>query len=287
MEEFDIQRLMDNINSIIQQKNIKIGEMESDIGVSPGYISRLTKKGNGAATSADLIWKVAKYLGVSVDFLMDGNAAKTADYLRYMQGFINKLMVCTESAELCWEPITTKYVNQIMAGGDGELFIVKECGKTEHVDNGNDLPIIEENTFSEDNYTYRRVKKNRIWSSAAPLEYVWLDGPGFVAKLNEETELYIFSMGISFGTDHGNIEDTFYDVYMRKYVVDDSPDVLCGNMGEPIFYWKLIPLCNTFNNASSIREDIIGLYNSASNHAYDIKLDADAKSFIDEFMGLI
>ena len=70
MEEFDIQRLMDNINSIIQQKNIKIGEMESDIGVSPGYISRLTKKGNGAATSADLIWKVAKYLGVSVDFLM-------------------------------------------------------------------------------------------------------------------------------------------------------------------------------------------------------------------------
>lgn len=76
MEEFDIQRLMDNINSIIQQKNIKIGEMESDIGVSPGYISRLTKKGNGAATSADLIWKVAKYLGVSVDFLMDGNAAK-------------------------------------------------------------------------------------------------------------------------------------------------------------------------------------------------------------------
>ena len=94
-------------------------------------------------------------------------------------------------------------------------------------------------------------------------------------------------MGISFGTDHGNIEDTFYDVYMRKYVVDDSPDVLCGNMGEPIFYWKLIPLCNTFNNASSIREDIIGLYNSASSHAYDIKLDADAKSFIDEFMGLI
>lgn len=68
-------------------------------------------------------------------------------------------MVRTESAELCWEPITTKYVNQIMAGGDGELFIVKECGKTEHVDNGNDLPIIEENTFSEDNYTYRRVKK--------------------------------------------------------------------------------------------------------------------------------
>lgn len=54
MEEFDIQRLMDNINSIIQQKNIKIGEMESDIGVSPGYISRLTKKGNGAATSMSL-----------------------------------------------------------------------------------------------------------------------------------------------------------------------------------------------------------------------------------------
>ena len=42
---FNRQQLVENINNLIQQKNMKVGEVEQAIGISTGYISRLSKAG--------------------------------------------------------------------------------------------------------------------------------------------------------------------------------------------------------------------------------------------------
>lgn len=44
MSEFNRQRMMENVNELIKEKGLKVGEVESAIGVSTGYISRLTKR---------------------------------------------------------------------------------------------------------------------------------------------------------------------------------------------------------------------------------------------------
>lgn len=44
--EFDRARLMNNINTLIKDKNIKIGELENSIGISTGYLSKMSKADN-------------------------------------------------------------------------------------------------------------------------------------------------------------------------------------------------------------------------------------------------
>ena len=38
--EFEKEKLMKNINFLIKRKNMKIGELEAELGVSTGYLSR-------------------------------------------------------------------------------------------------------------------------------------------------------------------------------------------------------------------------------------------------------
>ena len=57
MDEFNRQKLMENVNELIKEKGLKVGEVESAIGVSTGYISRLTKKETDTAPSADSAYK--------------------------------------------------------------------------------------------------------------------------------------------------------------------------------------------------------------------------------------
>ena len=54
--EFDRARLMNNINTLIKDKNIKIGELENSIGISTGYLSKMSKADNESMPGIDLIW---------------------------------------------------------------------------------------------------------------------------------------------------------------------------------------------------------------------------------------
>ena len=44
--EFDRSRLMNNITTLIKEKNIKIGELENSVGIITGYISKMAKPEN-------------------------------------------------------------------------------------------------------------------------------------------------------------------------------------------------------------------------------------------------
>ena len=94
--EFDRSRLMNNITTLIKEKNIKIGELENSVGISTGYLSKMAKPENESMPGIDLIWKLAEKLGVSVDMLVGGDFSKSNDNLFYLVKFLHELKLETD-----------------------------------------------------------------------------------------------------------------------------------------------------------------------------------------------
>lgn len=62
------------VKAICKERGIAISKLERDLDFANGYISRL-KKGS---FPADRLFKIADYLGVTVDYLLMGRAENTA-----------------------------------------------------------------------------------------------------------------------------------------------------------------------------------------------------------------
>jgi transcriptional regulator with XRE-family HTH domain len=63
---------VDKVTAICKQRKIAISRLEQDLGFSNGYVRQL-KKG---VFPADRLIKIANYLGVTVDYLMDEEPVK-------------------------------------------------------------------------------------------------------------------------------------------------------------------------------------------------------------------
>lgn len=101
--EFDKVKLMNNINALIKERGLKIGELESELKVSTGYISRMSKPENETMPSVDFIWKIASKLQVSVDFLIDGDYTNATNNIDFMAGFVHKLISETDGMNMDWQ----------------------------------------------------------------------------------------------------------------------------------------------------------------------------------------
>lgn len=283
MNEFNRQRLMENVNELIKEKGLKVGEVESAIGVSAGYISRLTKKETDSAPSADIVWKLAKYLGVSTDMLIEGDFSKATHNLQYMRNFLLQLKVLTDSNELEWNTISVQDVDKALKNGaDGE----------------DTLPIIAESDNISADPKEGITKKERPYRNCSLPEYggrrvrssatderVWACGSGFWTYLNDGTKVFLFKMEGNFRLDEeGNCDILdFFDIYFGKYILgphytgDYPPD-------DDDYVYTFLPVCSTLNNASDIEADIALLYRSISRHERDLKISSEVRNSIDDFL---
>lgn len=105
--EFDRNRLMNNIATLIKEKNIKIGELENAVDISTGYLSKMTKPENESMPGIDLIWKLAEKLGVSVDMLVGGDFSKSNDNLLYLVKFLHELKLETDAHGINWSKFSS------------------------------------------------------------------------------------------------------------------------------------------------------------------------------------
>lgn len=90
--EFDRAKLMTNIIALIKEKGIRIGELEKRIGISAGYISKMTKAENESMPGIDLIFKLAQELEVSMEALICGDFNKSNDNLLFLIQFLHSLI---------------------------------------------------------------------------------------------------------------------------------------------------------------------------------------------------
>lgn len=137
MSKFDKRICLSNIYALARERNIKIGDLEKDGGMSAGYLSRLSKDDNNSIPSIEFIAAVAEQLGVSIDALISRDFTQITPTESYLLKFLEKLVSDTDSDKLYWTKQTAQYLNTMEAdeyGGslDHPLFFIDwERGETE------------------------------------------------------------------------------------------------------------------------------------------------------------
>ena len=114
--EFDRARLMNNINTLIKDKNIKIGELENSIGISTGYLSKMSKADNESMPGIDQKKKLAQRLGTSVDMLVCGDFGRSNDNLFQLIRVLDKMKKDTDLHNIEWERIPKEYYEKVKSG---------------------------------------------------------------------------------------------------------------------------------------------------------------------------
>ena len=110
--EFNKSLLIDNIEYLLKERNKRVGELEAEIGVSAGYISRISKEG-GSKPGVDFIGKVAEALNVSIDTLLTVPLTDITPTEKYLITFFEKLKRDTASDTLAWEKESAKLLNNL------------------------------------------------------------------------------------------------------------------------------------------------------------------------------
>ena len=109
-EKFNKTIMFDNISYMLKEVGKKIGELESEAGVSPGYISRTSKEGN-TKPGIDFIMRAAESLNVSLDTLLRVDMTSLTPTEKYLTTFLQKLVKDTLEDKLDWQTETPGYLN--------------------------------------------------------------------------------------------------------------------------------------------------------------------------------
>ena len=113
-KNFDKTICFSNIRELLRTKtDVKIGQIEKEAGVSPGYMSRLEKEGNTADPSMEFVVTAANLLGVSVDTLIAIDLAELTPTEQYISRFFDKLKSDTLEDKLDWVRETTLALSNV------------------------------------------------------------------------------------------------------------------------------------------------------------------------------
>lgn len=99
---FDRKQLIDNIYRFAKEKDIKIGALEQEAGVSAGYLSRLLKDDTKGSFGVDLLCSAAEQLGKTLDALVYSSTGELSDNEKKIIDFFDKLTLSTENYSLEW-----------------------------------------------------------------------------------------------------------------------------------------------------------------------------------------
>lgn len=276
--EFSRQKLAENIMALIQQKKLRIGEVEQQIGISTGYLTKMLKKETDSAPSTDIIWRLSKVLGVSTDMLIEGDFSKATDNLQYMRKFLYRLQSLTDTNELEWDRISISDVNEALRSESPSLPIIVTMDKATNAE--------AKTTYYQGNEVSASIHgKNKIHSVGVDAEPAWVTNSGFMTNLGNGTDVYIFPMCCSVRVDEeGNYEDVdYFDIYFGSWRIPDGYEN-CDNVPDEAYVRRFEPVCNTFNTAQNLSGEVAALYQSILRHEYDLKISSSVRNTIARFL---
>lgn len=106
-KQYDKNRLVSNIEYLLKRRNIKVGDLENQCGVSTGYISRLKNNDNNdTSPSAEVLLKLSKLLNVSLTSLLCSNFELMTETELFLQMFLVDMISKTESNQLFWDRLS-------------------------------------------------------------------------------------------------------------------------------------------------------------------------------------
>ena len=267
--EFDRQKLLANISTLIQQKGMKIGELETSVGVSAGYLSRLSKEDNKTIPALDVIWRIAKTLGVNIELLIDGNFDHATENIEYLRKFIQKLFEKTVAGEMDWDSFNISAINAALHN-DGYVGIVEYNRNgppyTPHDSDMRQLGYDHGSEMSTDN--------RRIRSATRPKDDVVAADSCFRVPFGDHNILWLakFAETMLSGDDFDPGEPEIVEWY--ELSVEDARDEQSYPEG----------ICNTLWTSASLLPDIEKLYQELKTHEYDLRIKQNVRQAIDAFM---
>lgn len=286
MEDFNRQTVINNLMTLIQNSGMKVGDVEKKLGVSAGYLSRLSKKENESALSAEFIWKISQVFGVSVDTLVRENLEQEDKMIDYMRKFIGKLADKTTSGELVWTPITVNQINNMLMGNSQVHFPVAYYRRAH-------FPT-EQPGPSDD-----PVRIDNALACYDDMKVVSAAYGGII--VNPQGSVYYTTLGVGPGaqtiylayycTEGEMGSEEFYELmFVDSDVESDWWNSQDNEEYRPVNGKAEIPpyveeVCNTYATAwQPIRNEMRDLYRIVKGHEDDIQLSNSVKSTIDQFM---
>ena len=98
----DSKKCINNIRFLAKEQNVRIGKVETDAGVAPGYLSRFGKDSSESMPNVEVLSAFAKALNVSIDSLINLDYTQLTATDRYMLDFLNDLTKKTISQKVLW-----------------------------------------------------------------------------------------------------------------------------------------------------------------------------------------
>lgn len=267
--EFDRQKFLANIRALIRQRNMKIGELESNVDLSAGYLSRLERDDNKAVPTVDVVWKIAKELGVNIELLIEGTFDHATKNIEYIRRFVQSLFDRTVSGELDWSSNNIGSINRALEGKE-ECAIVERAPDGEYFE-PSDGDMLQ---YGVDTGSQMRSRLFRIRSLTRPTSEVIAADSCFHVQIGQNQVLHLFK---------------FTEVMYME-------DPLIGGTPEAIDYYELaisevnfdieelLPICNTLGTTSSLEADLKKLFQELKLHEYDLRIDNRVRGIIDAFM---
>ena len=265
--KFSQKHLLQNIFAVIEQKGLKIGDVEKRSGISVGYLSRLAKSEKSFPT-VETVWSIARTLGVSLEWLIEGNASRITSQAEYLSRFISRLYDETQEGRLDWGRYTVWDINGMLSEGAPQGFPAiaeGKCTRSPETLIGADPAAVSGITNSA--HTRRICPVTRHDAAAA------IAGSCFYTDISPETRLYLIR-------------------YMERMIVsvDETGAALCDNV--PWFEllsvsrqdFSVLPVCNTLAENEVLAPAIRKLYSDLQLHENDVRVNPGVRSLIDAFM---
>ncbi len=116
---YDRKICLKNLSLLVERKKLKIGALEQSVGVSPGYLSRLSREDNTTKLSIELLVALSEELEVSVDTLACVDLSAMTPNEQYIFLFIEKLLQDTNYSGLTWTRESMSNFSSIKPYQDG------------------------------------------------------------------------------------------------------------------------------------------------------------------------
>lgn len=245
--EFNKTQCISNIRVLAKDKGIKLGQLETAAGVSPGYLSRMDKEDSNSTPSIEMLYSVAQQLDVSLDLIVAGKYDALTDNEMYMISFIEQLIKDTINDELDWKRENLVDLDNIQVYGNGE---------TSH-------PL------------FIRYNGDATYNSSFSAKgEVQVRGDIVNACVQNEVHVYVVPVEgdvvvSSSAKDVQKVHAEYYEVY----IVENGFD-----------YTRVNPLCATMDIAIEITNQVERLYDTVLEVQANLGLDKHVKSILAGYM---
>lgn len=225
--EISAQLCINNIYHLAKEKNIKIGDLEKEAKVSPGYFSRLTKKDVISFPQIETLCVVAQMLNVTLDSLITVDFTKIPEEHSQLFTFIDKLIdEADENKDVVWKKIDLDNINKSTFPNELYKIVFSNAGRNNTIESKD---VRYSSLFTKETLI---LVRDILWYQIDQGTIVFLFNP-FITELSHSGIDMVFSVGGSLvpvcsanqrdsGVLYNKLEELYHAAYVssRRIVFD-------------------------------------------------------------------